>query len=211
MHDLLAELAQWSVEVVYSFGYVGIAVLIGLVNLHVLPVPTQLILCLAGFLVGQGQFSFTMVLASSTLGAVAASLVLYTLGLWIGEESLRKLIVRLERFKLVFGSDLDKASDVFVRHGGKAIILGHLFPGIGALISVPAGIKRMPILGQFMVYTILGSALWNGIFIVLGLVLGAQWAIVKQYTSVIEFVIIITVIAGFLWFVWRRWKAYKHL
>lgn len=72
MSDLLAGLAQWSVDIVYSSGYIGIAVLIGLINLHVLPIPTQLILCLAGFLVGQGQFAFALVLLSSTVGAVAA-------------------------------------------------------------------------------------------------------------------------------------------
>ena len=149
MSDLLGYLAQWAVNIVYSFGYVGVAVLIGLINLHLLPVPTQLVLGLAGFLVGQGRFSFALVLAASTMGAVAASLGLYTVGAWIGEESLRKLVKRAERFRLVFVSDLDHASGVFERHGGKAILLGHLFPTVGALISIPTGITRMPIFGKF--------------------------------------------------------------
>src|SRR3954467_14197893 len=102
MNDLLGSLAQWAIDIVYSFGYVGVAVLIGLVNLHLLPIPTQLILALAGFLVGQGQFSFFGVLASSSAGAIVASLVLYAIGAWIGEESLRRFIQRAERFKLIF-------------------------------------------------------------------------------------------------------------
>jgi membrane protein DedA with SNARE-associated domain len=207
MSDLFADLARWAVDVVYSFGYVGVFVLIALVNLHLLPVPTQLILALAGFLVGQGRFSFVSVLVASTAGALAASLVLYLLGLWIGEENLYRLVKRFERFKLVFGSDLVRASEVFERHGGKAILIGHLVPAVGALISVPAGLTRMPLLGRFMVYTVLGSALWNGAFIVLGWALGAQWASVKQYASIIEYAALALMVGGILWLLWRRWKA----
>ncbi len=209
MHDLLADLAQWAVDVVYSFGYVGVLVLIALVNLHLLPVPTQLILALAGFLVGQGRFSFVLVLVASTTGAVIASLVLYFLGRCIGEENLYRLVKRIERFKLVFGSDLVRASKVFERHGGKAILVGHLVPAVGALISVPAGLTRMPILGRFMFYTVLGSTLWNGVFIILGWVLGAQWTSVKQYASIIEYVVAAAMATGILWLLWRRWKALR--
>ena len=209
MSDLLADLARWAVEVVYSFGYVGVAVLIGLVHLHVLPVPTQIILGLAGFLVGQGDFSFVLVLAAAATGAVAASLVLYLLGFCIGEESMRRLVKRSERLKLVYVSDLDKASKAFERHGGKAILIGHLVPGVGALISIPAGIKRMPVLKRFVPYTIAGSTLWNATFVVLGLVLGAQWPLVKQYTSIIEYAALAAIAGGILWFLGRRWKKYK--
>src|SRR5919199_5147898 len=164
MSGLIAELAQWAVDVVYSFGYVGIFILIALVNLHLLPIPTQLILGLAGFLVGQGKFSFVLVLVASTTGAVAASFVLYFLGFCINEESLHRFVKRFERFRLVFVSDLVRASEVFERHGGKAILLGHLVPAVGAFISIPAGLPRMPLFGRFMVYTVLGSTLWNGVF-----------------------------------------------
>jgi membrane protein DedA with SNARE-associated domain len=208
MSDLFADLAQWVVEVVYSFGYGGVAVLIALINLHVLPIPTQLILGLAGFLVGQGRFSFTLVLVTSTAGTLFASLALYFLGHWVGEESLRRLVGRLERFRLVYKSDLDKASKVFERHGGKAIVIGHLFPAVGALISIPAGLKRMPLLRQFMGYTVLGGSLWNGAFIVLGWVLGAEWVIIEQYASVIEYTVVAALAGGIVWFVWNRRKAY---
>ena len=210
MSELLAGVAQWAVNIVYSFGYIGIAVLIGLINLHALPIPTQLILCLAGFLVGQGQFSFAAVLVSSTVGAVAASLLLYAVGLWIGEESLRRIIKRFERFKLIFVADLERASEVFEKHGGKAIVIGHLFPGIGALISIPAGIQRMNVFGSFMTYTIFGCLIWNGGFIVLGLLLGSNWPVVKQYASVIEYTVLAAMALGLLLLIWRRWKAYKR-
>jgi membrane protein DedA with SNARE-associated domain len=209
MSELLAGLARWAIDIVYSFGYGGVAVLIGLINLHLLPIPTQLILALAGFLVGQGQFSLFGVMASSTAGAVAASLVLYAVGAWIGEDSLRRIIKRVERFKLLFVADLERASEVFEHHGGKAILIGHLFPGIGALISIPAGIKRMPIFGRFMFYTVLGCILWNGGFILLGLVLGSNWPLVKEYASIIEYAALATVIGGILLLLWRRRKAWQ--
>jgi membrane protein DedA with SNARE-associated domain len=214
MNDLLGSLAQWAIDIVYSFGYVGVAVLIGLVNLHLLPIPTQLILALAGFLVGQGQFSFFGVLASSSAGAIVASLVLYAIGAWIGEESLRRFIQRAERFKLIFIADLERATEVFEHHGGKAILIGHLFPGIGALISIPAGITRMPIFGRFLAYTLLGCVLWNGGFIILGLLLGSNWPVVKEYASIIEYAALAAIVVGVLLLLWRRrkaWQTYKHM
>ena len=210
MGDLIGNIAYWAVEAVYSFGYIGIAVLIGLINLHVLPIPTQLILCLAGFLVGQGQFTFALVLLASTIGAVAASLVLYYLGAWIGESNLRRLVKRFERFKLLFVADLERASEIFGRHGGKAILTGHLFPGVGAMISIPAGIKRMPVFGRFMIYTILGCLIWNGGFIFLGLLLGSNWPVVKEYSSIIEYSVLAILIVGIFVLVWRRWRTYKQ-
>jgi membrane protein DedA with SNARE-associated domain len=209
MSDLLGNLAQWAIDVVYSFGYVGVAVLIGLINLHLMPVPTQLILGLAGFLVGQGRFSFALVLIASTVGAVAASLVLYAVGAWIGEENLRRIIKRFERFKFIFVADLERSSEVFEKHGGKAILIGHLFPGIGALISIPAGIKRMPLMGRFMAYTLLGCVLWNGGFIILGLLLGSNWPVVKEYASIIEYAALAAIVGGVLLLLWRRRKAWQ--
>jgi membrane protein DedA with SNARE-associated domain len=173
MSDLLSDLSQWAIETVYSFGYLGLFVVVALANVH-LPIPTEITLPLAGFLVGQGRFSLIPVLAASEAGAVVGAIAHYLPGYWFGEERLRRLVKRYGRFVFVRESDLDWASEMFERHGGKAIVLAHLIPGLGSLISVPAGIKRWPIYGRFMVYTLLGSALWNGIFIALGWVLGTQ-------------------------------------
>lgn len=142
---------------------------------------------------------------------MVASLGLYAVGAWIGEENLRRIIKRFERFKLIFVADLERASEVFEKHGGKAILIGHLFPGIGALISIPAGIKRMPIMGRFMFYTVLGCVLWNGGFIVLGLLLGSNWPVVKEYASIIEYTALVAIVGGVFLLLWRRWKAYEHV
>ena len=204
--DLLASLAQWITNVVSSFGYVGVFVLVALGNLH-LPVPTQITLPLSGFLIGQGEFSFVPVMGASTAAAVAVSFVFYYVGAWIGEENLRRFVGRFGRFVLVGEKDLDKASAVFDRHGGKAILIGHLVPGVGAFISIPAGLRHVSIFGWFMFYTVLGSILWNAGFVVLGWVLGENWQVVKKYVSIIEYAALAIFVAVVIWFVWRRWKT----
>jgi membrane protein DedA with SNARE-associated domain len=208
MHGLLGELARWITDAIYSFGYVGIFVMVTLGNLH-LPVPTQITLPFAGFLVGQGQFSFTAVMVSSSIAAILVSLVFYFLGLWVGEEGMRRLVGWIERFELLFESDYDKVSGMFERHGGKAIFIGHLIPGIGAFISIPAGLKHMPIFGRFMLYTILGCIVYNAAHVALGWVLGSQWTVVKQYSSVLEYVVLALIVGVIVGFVWRRWRAHK--
>ena len=208
MGDLLGDIAQWSVDVVYSFGYVGVAILTALGYLHLL-VPTGLVLSLAGFLVGQGQFSFIAVLIWTTAAGAVGSLILYLPGLWISEESLRRFVGRFGRFVFVYESDLDKASKMFERHGGKAVLIGHLLPGVTALVSIPAGIMRMPIFSRFMVYTVLGTVLWNGAHIGLGWALGSQWTLVERYARMVEYMVLAMIAVGVLWFLWRRWKARK--
>ena len=208
MGSLLAELAGWVVDVVHSFGYVGVFVLV-LAGSLFLPVPTELTLPLFGFLVGQGRLTFGAVLVTATAARVSAALIFYALGLRIGEARLRRLIGRAERTKLVFGSDLDRASGAFERHGGKAILIGHLIPGVGALISVPAGLKRMPLRWRFLGYTVLGGSLWVGTLVGLGWALGRRWRMVELYASFAGFAVLAVLVSAVLWFLWRRWKAHR--
>ena len=205
MGGLLADIAQWITDAVYAFGYVGVFVLTFLGNLH-LPVPTQLTLPLSGYLIWEGRFSFTAVMVASTAAAVSVSFVFYYVGASVSEESLRRFAGRYGRFVLVRESDLDKVSKMFERHGGKAILIFHLVPGIGAFISIPAGIKRMPFRWRFLIYTILGSFLYNVAHVGLGWALGSQWTLVEQYGAIIEYVVLAAVAGGIIWFIWRRWR-----
>lgn len=206
MGSLLAELARWVFDVVHSFGYVGVFVLV-LAGSLFLPIPTELTLPLFGFLVGQRRLSFVAVVLTGA-ARVAAALVFYALGRRIGEARLRWLIGRAERTKLVFGSDMNRASAAFERHGGKAILIGHLIPGVGALISVPAGLKRMPIRWRFLVYTVIGSTSWVGTLVGLGWALGRRWRVVEVYASFVGLAVLVVLVLGVFWFLWRRWRAH---
>lgn len=206
MGSLLAELARWVVDVVHSFGYVGVFVVVLLGSLY-LPVPTELTLPLFGFLVGQGRLTFIPVVLTATAARVGAAMVFYALGLRIGEARLRRLIGRAERTKLVYGSDLERASGAFQRHGGMAILIGHLIPGVGPLISVPAGLKRMPVRWRFLGYTLLGSTAWTGTLVGLGWTLGRRWRVVEVYASYLALAVLVVFILAISWFLWRRWRA----
>jgi len=208
MGGVLTDLVRWVIEVVHSLEYVGVFVLILAGSLY-LPVPTELTLPLFGFLIGDGRLSFVPVLLAATAARVCAALVLYSVGYRLKEARLRRVIEPFERSKLLFVSDFETASAVFERHGGKAILLGHLIPGVGALVSVPAGLKRMPVRGRFLGYTILGCSIWNAGLIGLGWALGGRWRIVEVFTSFVGGAVLIVLISATVWFFWRRRKVHK--
>jgi membrane protein DedA with SNARE-associated domain len=208
MGGVLTDLVRWVIDVVHSLGYVGVFVLI-LAGSVYLPVPTELTLPLFGFLIGNGRLSFVPVLLAATAARVCAALVMYAVGYRLREARLRRVIKHFERSKLLFVSDFDRASAVFERHGGKAILVGHLIPGVGALVSVPAGLKRMPLRWRFLGYTILGCSIWNASLIGLGWALGGRWRIIEVFTSFVGSAILIILIAATVWFFWRRRKAHR--
>jgi membrane protein DedA with SNARE-associated domain len=208
MGGVLTDLVRWVIDVVHSLGYVGVFVLI-LAGSVYLPVPTELTLPLFGFLIGNGRLSFVPVLLTATAARVSAALVMYAVGSRLREARLRRVIKHFERSKVLFVSDFERASAVFERHGGKAILVGHLIPGVGALVSVPAGLKRMPVRWRFLGYTILGCSIWNASLIGLGWALGGRWRIVEVFTSFVGSAILVLLITVTVWLFWRRRKAHR--
>ena len=200
----------WLTTIIFSLGYLGLAVLVALGNIRLVPIPAELTLPLAGLLVGEGQLMFVLVLLWTTVASVIVSVILYLLGFWVGEESLRRFIRNFGRFVFVYESDLDKTCEMFRRHGGIACLVGRLIPGVTVLISIPAGIERMPIYGRFMIFTILATIAFNGAFVGVGWALGNHWDIVVQYAAIINYVTIAAIAGGILWFVGSRWKASKQ-
>jgi len=200
----------WLTTIIFSLGYLGLAVLVALGNIRLVPIPAELTLPLAGLLVGEGQLTFVLVLLWTTVASVIVSVILYLLGFWVGEESLRRFIRKFGRFVFVYESDLDKTCEMFRRHGGIACLVGRLIPGVTVLISIPAGIERMPIYGRFMIFTILATIAFNGAFVGVGWALCNHWDIVVQYAAIVNYVTIAAIAGGILWFVGSRWKASKQ-
>lgn len=205
MSQLLHTLGDWAVTVVEKLGYFGVFFLVALENL-IPPIPSELILPLAGFSVGQGTLTFAGVMVAATVGSVAGALILYAIGYWYGEARLRRFIRRFEWLPFADEADLDKAQAWFGRHGGKAVLTGRLIPVVRSVVSLPAGYHRMP-LGRFIAYTALGSAIWNGILITAGYILGDRWQEVRQYTQFFEYGTILIILAAIAIFIYRRWTA----
>ncbi len=208
MSHLLAPLAEWIRDVVEGVGYVGIALLIVLENVFP-PIPSELVLPLAGFLVSEGRFGFPQVMLASTLGSVVGAVILYYIGLLFGEERLRAFVRRFGRLLFLSEADVDRAESWFIRHGGKAIFFGRLFPVVRSLISVPAGLARMSLL-PFIIYTAIGSSMWNGMLVGAGWLLGTQWENVLEYVQVLEYATIAIILGLVLRFILRRVARRRH-
>ncbi len=202
MHEIFAAIAAWITRTVETGGYVGIGGLTLLENLFP-PIPSELILPVAGFLVGSGQLSFIWVVVASTLGSLVGALMLYGLGAWMGEERLRTFVKKHGRWFALSESDLDQAKGWFDRHGGLAVFIGRLVPSIRSLISIPAGIARMSLL-PFVLYTTAGSAFWNALLVGSGWVLGGQWERIKPYLSILEYGSLALIAAGLVWWFMGR-------
>src|ERR687889_2163253 len=158
-------LVPWLTTLIFSLGYLGLAVLVALGNILFVPIPAEITLPLAGLLVGEGQLTFVPVLLWTTVASVIVSVILYLLGFWVGEESLRRFIRKFGRFLFVYESDLDKTCEMFRRHGGLACLVGRLIPGVTVLISIPAGIERRVLYWGVKIFSILSTIAFNGAFV----------------------------------------------
>src|SRR5919112_738764 len=155
-------LVPWLTTLIFSLGYLGLAIPVALGNIRLVPIPAGITLPLAGLLVGEGQLTFVPVLLWTTVASVIVSIILYLLGFWVGEESLRRFIKKFGRFLFVYESDLDKTCEVFRRHGGIACLVGRLIPGVTVLISIPAGIEGGPIYWGILIFPIPAPIPFNG-------------------------------------------------
>ncbi|GAA4748157.1 hypothetical protein GCM10023328_33170 [Modestobacter marinus] len=179
--DNLTGLAGWAADTMTSLGGPGVGAIVALENLFP-PIPSEVVLPLAGFLAGQGRLSVVAVIAWATAGSVAGALVLYALGAVFGRQRLLRMA---DRLPLISIDDVQRAERWFARRGGQAVLLGRFVPVVRSLVSIPAGVERMPLL-KFTLYTTIGSALWNSLFVLLGYALGSRWQQVGAYSSYIN-------------------------
>lgn len=191
-------------SIVDRLGEVGVGLLIFLENI-VPPVPSEVILPLAGFRARTGALNVWLVWPAATAGSVLGALVLYGVGAWLGYDRLHALAGK-RWFILTSQSDLDRGERIFERHGGKMVLLGRCVPLIRSVVSIPAGIAKMP-LPRFLTLTAIGSGVWNALFIGLGWILGDQWSRVQGWLGPISYVVIGLVVVGLAWLAVRKLRS----
>jgi membrane protein DedA with SNARE-associated domain len=195
----LGGIVEWATGLMETLGAPGAGLAVALENLFP-PLPSEVILPLAGFTVSKGELVLWQVLLWTTVGSVVGALALYGLGALLGRERMHALVAKVP---LVKTEDVRKTEDWFADHGRKTVFFGRMIPIFRSLISIPAGVERMPLL-TFVVLTAMGSFLWNTLLVMGGYLLGEQWSLVETYVGVITYVVIGLVVLAIAVFVWKR-------
>jgi membrane protein DedA with SNARE-associated domain len=194
----------WITDLVESMGYAGIALLMFLENIFP-PIPSELIMPMAGFAASEGRLDIIAVLASGLAGTLAGALFWYSVGRWMSEERLRRWADHHGRWITLSDDDIRDLEDRFCRHRLWAVPVAHVIPGLRTLISIPAGIFEMPI-ARFLGLTALGAGLWTSVLGIAGYWLGREFEAIERYLGPVSTAIMTAMLAYYLWRV-VRFKA----
>lgn len=164
---------EFATQLIENVGVIGAGIFIAIESI-VIPLPSEFVLLLSGFNVSIGDFSFLAVWITTTTGSLIGALALYTLGYGVSRDGIEKLVGKYGRYVGIKGKDVDKAFAWFERYGNFAIFFGRLVPLVRSLVSIPAGLAEINLI-RFGLLTILGSGIWNAIWIYIGVQLGDRW------------------------------------
>ncbi|HEX6342624.1 DedA family protein [Umezawaea sp.] len=205
MSNPISTVVEWVTGLMTTLGAPGAGIAIALENLFP-PLPSELFLPLAGFTASRGGMNLAAAITWTTAGSVVGALALYYLGALLGRERIRAIAKKLP---LVDVSDVDKTEDWFAEHGSKAVFFGRMLPLFRSLISIPAGIERMP-LPKFIGLTAAGSLIWNTTLIMAGYLLGEKWHLVEQYAGYVSTAVLVAAGTGLAWFITSRLSKRKQ-
>lgn len=186
------------VELVNGFGYAGIF-LMTFIESTFIPIPAEITLIPAGYLVNKGEMNFYIVWIVSVLGTVAGSLLNYYVAASVG----RRVLLKYGKYFFIDKNKLDKIDYFFHRHGAISMFTGRLLPGVKHFISFPAGLAKMDV-KVFCTYTTLGGALWCFILIMLGYIIGENETLITKYLKQINFVLIVSLSCLIALYIWRK-------
>jgi membrane protein DedA with SNARE-associated domain len=195
-------MVDWITRTLEQMGYLGVALLMFAENIFP-PIPSELIMPFAGFAASRGDMSFVGVLIAGTLGTVVGALPWYWAGHSLGCKRLAAWADKHGRWFTLSGKDVVRANEGFTRHCGKAVLIGRLVPAVRTLISIPAGIAEMK-LSRFLMFTLLGSLIWNVTLVTLGYQLGQNYSKVAEYLDPITKGILGLIVLTYLYRVVRQ-------
>ncbi len=199
---MLAELAQWLVQNILDMGYMGIFLLM-MIESSFIPFPSEIVLIPAGYLAQQGEMSILAIFLASLFGSLAGAFINYFGALFIG----RQLLMRFGKYIFISNSAMEKMESFFQKHGPISTFTGRLIPGIRQLISIPAGLSKMPLL-PFTLYTSLGAGIWSMVLIMLGYILGENRELITMYLHQITLAVLGTLVIIVFVYI-RRTKSQK--
>src|ERR1700739_3435536 len=204
---ILPYLIHFVTQVIGSLGYAGIAALMGIESACI-PLPSEIIMPCAGYLVYTGHFSLFWAATAGAIGCNAGSVIAY----WVGAAGGRPLVLRYGRWVLMSPHDLDRITHFFEKYGGITVLLGQLLPVIRTFIAFPAGVAKMPQL-RFHVYTFIGSWPWCFALAYVGMKLGEQWHTDPRFKAVFprfHLAVEVAPLAAIVWFVWSHLKRVRQ-
>ena len=200
---LFERLSEVFTSVIASTGYLGVFILMVLESM-VAPVPSELVMPFAGFLVADGKLNLWLVILVSTLASITGSLISYFIA-YFGEK---ELIHKFGRFVLLDKEELEWTERWFRKHGSITILISRFIPVVRHLISIPAGLARMD-LKHFIVFTAVGATAWNTFLLWVGIQLRERWELVKQYSEPLDVIVVILVAAAAAYLVYKHWKRHR--
>ena len=197
---------HWIAHLVTSLNYWGVALLMAVENI-VLPIPSELIMPLAGFRTERGPMTLLGVILAGTIGSVLGGLPLYYAGYALGEDRLRQWIQRYGKWLLLRPKDLDRASDRFSGNSFRDVTIGQLLPGVRGLISIPAGVAKMNV-GLFLLANFIGTLVWCTILAVAGRLLGRNFTKIHKFLGPTGWVVLGLLAIGIgYWLIRRKMRS----
>ena len=200
---MIGHLAAWITAAISGAGYGGVAALMALESACI-PLPSEIIMPFAGYLVSTGRFSLWAVALAGAIGCNLGS----TLAYWVGAAGGRPLIERWGRWVLLDAADLRAAEWFFARFGSAAVLIGRVLPVVRTFIALPAGIGRMRQM-PFQIYTFVGSFAWCYVLAAIGAALGRRWESDPRLRAVMgqfHIAVAVVVVAAVAWFLWHKWR-----
>lgn len=204
---------QIIINIMEQVGYLGVFLLIAIENIFP-PIPSEVILVFGGFMTTYTTLNIPIMILAATLGSLVGAIVLYYIGKIFNKERLKKIISgKIGKVLRLKASDIEKADKWFDTKGNKTVFFCRFIPIVRSLISIPAGMSEMP-MQKFLIYTILGSLIWNTVLIVVGSIVGDKWETIVGYLDnfsniILIILVIIFVVAMYYWFVIRKKKQNK--
>ena len=188
---------DWITSVLDRAGALGVGFLMLLENVFP-PIPSELVMPLAGFVAARGELGLVAVILAGSAGSLLGALLWYYLGRALGHERLRRLAARHGRWLTLAPEEVDRAEAWFARHGGAAVFGGRLVPGVRTLISVPAGVARMP-LPRFLAWSALGTVIWTAALAGAGFLLEGRYELVSHWVNPVSNLVVAGLAAAYLW------------